>query len=49
MSDKVVVNLATGMEDAELDGIEFVANASIAGATPLWGWVGDEAATVFSY
>jgi predicted peroxiredoxin len=32
-----------------LDGSEFVANARIAGATPLWEWIGDEAATVFSY
>ncbi len=28
---------------------DFVANARLAGATPLWQWVGDEAATVFSY
>ena len=28
---------------------EFVANARLAGATPLWEWVGEEAATVFSY
>jgi predicted peroxiredoxin len=28
---------------------EFVGNARLAGATPLWQWVGDEAATVFSY
>lgn len=26
-----------------------VDNATVAGATPLWEWVGDEAATVFSY
>jgi predicted peroxiredoxin len=26
-----------------------VPNARIGGATPLWEWVGDEAATVFSY
>ena len=32
-----------------LDGTEFAANARIAGATPLWEWIGDEAATVFSY
>ena len=32
-----------------LDGTEFVANARVGGATPLWEWVGDEAATVFSY
>ncbi len=28
---------------------DFVGNARLAGATPLWEWVGDEAATVFSY
>jgi predicted peroxiredoxin len=32
-----------------LEGTEFVANATVAGATPLWEWIGDEAATVFSY
>lgn len=33
-----------GLKDAE-----FVANARIGGASPLWDWIGDEAATVFSY
>jgi predicted peroxiredoxin len=33
-----------GMDDSNL-----VANAHVAGATPLWEWIGDEAATVFSY
>jgi predicted peroxiredoxin len=28
---------------------ELVSNARLAGATPMWQWVGDEAATVFSY
>jgi predicted peroxiredoxin len=28
---------------------EFVDNARMAGATHLWEWIGDEAATVFSY
>ena len=32
-----------------LDGTEFVANARVAGATPLWEWIGDEPATIFSY
>lgn len=32
-----------------LDDTELVANARIAGATPLWEWIGDEPATVFSY
>jgi predicted peroxiredoxin len=32
-----------------LDGTEFVANARVAGATPLWEWIGDDPATVFSY
>jgi predicted peroxiredoxin len=33
----------------KLEGSELVANATIAGATPLWEWIGDEHATVFSY
>ena len=28
---------------------DFVPNARLAGATPLWEWIGEEAATVFSY
>lgn len=28
---------------------DFVPNARLAGATPLWEWIGDDAATVFSY
>jgi predicted peroxiredoxin len=28
---------------------ELVANARLGGATPLWEWIGDEDATVFSY
>jgi predicted peroxiredoxin len=32
----------------KLDSEQLVANASIAGATPLWEWIGD-GATVFSY
>ena len=28
---------------------ELVGNARIGGATPLWEWIGDEHATVFSY
>ena len=32
----------------KLDESGLVANARIAGATPLWEWIGD-AATVFSY
>jgi predicted peroxiredoxin len=27
----------------------FVPNARLAGATPLWEWIGSDAATVFSY
>ena len=33
----------------KLDDGGFVANARLAGATPMWDWIGDEAATVFSY
>ena len=32
----------------KLDEAQLVANARLAGATPLWEWIG-EAATVFSY
>lgn len=32
----------------QLDESQLVANAKIAGATPLWDWIGD-GATVFSY
>jgi predicted peroxiredoxin len=32
-----------------LDADGFVANATIAGATPMWEWLGDEGGTVFSY
>ena len=32
----------------KLDDAELVANATVAGATPLWEWIGD-GATVFSY
>jgi predicted peroxiredoxin len=28
---------------------ELVPNARLAGASPLWDWIGDEPATVFSY
>jgi predicted peroxiredoxin len=33
----------------KLDPDGFVANARLAGATPMLEWVGDESATVFSY
>jgi predicted peroxiredoxin len=33
----------------KLDESQLVPNARLAGATPLWDWIGDEAATVFSY
>jgi predicted peroxiredoxin len=32
-----------------IDEGNLVAHARIAGATPLWEWIGDEPATVFSY
>ena len=32
-----------------LDEGNLVGNARLAGATPLWEWIGDEPATVFSY
>lgn len=33
----------------KLDRAELVPNAELGGATPLWQWIGDEGATVFSY
>ncbi len=33
----------------KLDDSNLVANARLAGATPLWEWIGDQPATVFSY
>jgi predicted peroxiredoxin len=33
----------------KLDESNLVGNARLAGATPLWEWIGDESATVFSY
>jgi predicted peroxiredoxin len=37
------------MSARKLDPDEFVANARVAGATPMWEWLGDEGGTVFSY
>jgi len=33
----------------KLDQEGLVANARLGGATPLWEWIGDDGATVFSY
>ena len=33
----------------KLDESDLLVNARLAGATPLWEWIGDGAATVFSY
>ena len=33
----------------KVDEADLVGNARLAGATPLWEWIGDEPATVFSY
>ena len=32
-----------------LEGSELVSNARPAGATPLWDWIGEDTANVFSY
>lgn len=32
-----------------LEGAELVPNARVAGATPLWEWIGEDTPTVFSY
>ena len=33
----------------KLDATALVANAELGGTVPLWEWIGDEAATTFSY
>jgi predicted peroxiredoxin len=33
----------------QLDESDLAANARLGGATPLWEWIGDDPATVFSY
>jgi predicted peroxiredoxin len=33
----------------KLDEAQLVSNARLAGATPLWQWIGEGSATVFSY
>ncbi len=33
----------------KLDAAQLTGNARLAGATPLWEWIGDEPAQVFSY
>jgi predicted peroxiredoxin len=33
----------------KLNKDDLLANAELGGATPLWEWIGDEGATVFSY
>jgi predicted peroxiredoxin len=33
----------------QLDDSDLAANARLGGATPLWEWIGDDPATVFSY
>jgi predicted peroxiredoxin len=36
-------------EARKLDDSKLVGNARLAGATPLWEWIGDEHADIFSY
>jgi predicted peroxiredoxin len=33
----------------QLDKGNLIANAEVAGTVPMWQWIGDEAATTFSY
>jgi predicted peroxiredoxin len=33
----------------KLDKSDLVTNAEVAGTVPMWAWIGDEAATAFSY
>ncbi len=37
------------VDTRKLDADTFVDNARVAGATPMWEWLGDEGGTVFSY
>ena len=37
------------VKSRKLDESAFVGNARLAGATPVWEWLGDEPGTVFSY
>ncbi|HEY7620447.1 MAG TPA: DsrE family protein [Solirubrobacteraceae bacterium] len=37
------------VKSRKIDESAFVSNARIAGATPMWEWLGDEGGTVFSY
>lgn len=39
MAGKAVISLSTGLEDPE----------KVTVAEPMWDWIGDEAATTFSY
>jgi hypothetical protein len=58
MAEKLLINLSTGGEllacpicvnARKLDEGSFVANARLAGATPMLEWLGDGPRTVFSY
>jgi len=37
------------VKSRKLDDGAFVLNARLAGATPMWDWLGDDAGAVFSY
>lgn len=37
------------VKSRKMDAGAFVANARLAGATPMWEWLGDDGSTVFSY
>ena len=37
------------MNSRKLDADSFVGHGALAGATPMWEWLGDEGGTVFSY
>jgi predicted peroxiredoxin len=37
------------VKSRKIDADGFVANARLAGATPMWEWLGDDPGTVFSY
>jgi hypothetical protein len=44
-----MIGVGAGDQDSGLRLAELVAAFSLQGTVPLWAWIGDEAATTFSY
>jgi hypothetical protein len=49
MADKALVNLSTGLEAGERVTVHSPSPEPLSSATPLWQWIGEGSATVFSY